>query len=1634
MTTHSPEETERWIDLSAYGMAVKEVVLPSKNSILLLTGGDPHADALKELGYERRQNGTWIRKSADINPRNYQKRFPLMKMAQMPLSQIVEYIDKPSATQPADIVQEDLPVEKLVGLNRNEMMVFEDEKGIRYVKHQYGKRLLETDNSSYQPPQFLRSPESSMLLGCADGFLFTRSKFAAEPFADLSTFAAAVGAANADVFREAVHAAVAKNIMKDKSQRLEDRYIQALEYRKLLAGMDIPHLDDTTLLMVARRLMGMDKDLIGESVACNGDHSGLFGKLLPERGVATADRPFDATVLVDFPRSSKEAAETMIHRKAGGITISVIDAKTPNKAHKILEQLAQIVDIDNALYVGPEAGGPRLIVVSQVVPEPRKTYEFREFSSASELWTFASVSVTTRSHAIEAVKSGLSDTADLTAAAAYISQNALQIPYASASRLAEPTLHVPKELKESTNKALDRLVSTVGDVDAFVAREFGFDEKRLGELLSPEQVDALGLAVLNERRDRATLNADGAGAGKGRWNMALVKRAIQQGKKVILLTEAVTNLADLMRDAKHLGMLDMLSPVIMNDGAKLIDESTGLPFEMMSSDLLDEGIANREWPRGVNLVLGTFSQLNRGSDHDRALWLEAVVDENTAVLGDEIHNAASLASNTSKNVGAAIDKAGSVFMSSATHAHSTQMVAFYNRLLPPGIDKDEVRAMMVRGGENFQEVLTAMLVADGVMVRRELDVTDREFKQSVDFENLDRNKALMDQAAIIISEMTALSGSLDKVVDEHNANEDNRRDGFEMKKMGIGASLHHMIRLFDAALMAKTVGNAAVQTLKDGGKPVVLVDNTIHALLEEALKYHGGRAPDFKDVFTRVLKQIGKVSIVRNKLGVEEGSATTSITLENGEVLMLPSPIDQDALDEAAVEAEFEGDAQFVEEPGTDIAEDRRRVDLVEENPAFNSDIARIQMLIEQFPDMPATAIDIVKNTIKEAGYTCGEITGRQLEVGPDGLVRLRQDRDRMVVKNGFNSGEFDGLIINSAGTTGSDLHASERFADQRRRHFHVLQAPDKINKEIQSYGRVSRRGAVVNALIHFHSSGLPYKVRLDSMRNNKLRFTSATVTGDRQTNLLMEGIPDLINGVGDRVVWNYAQKRPDLVEKLHLTSKFFPENDNGGEKAVEVLAEKLAEGKENETNYEREKREEKQMKIDAIRRNSHLANDFLSRLALLPVGYQEKVLRELGSEYELAIEEMNAKGENPLRPREIPGIVHVVKQRLFEGSEDAVIESAFDGPLHLIDVDIERVADPITSDQVMDMIDASSGEHSDCLRMIKEAMKHRDAYLRPYLPRNATSVEDAMLAGNATVINMVNNMHDLHEAIEGMKPGRQIDFVMPDGETVKAIVTRVVGYPGFEHLASSYSVTLAVPGEIQFIRHSMTSIIKEQPVFERDENKKTIRFLSKPGLEGADYESILSSFDQATGRRRVPAKILTSNLYSAVRVAAQFNIGQLVSYVDVNGKRQRGVLINKTAEKKLEKASIRVEGNKAIRYALVSASVELNSSPYGTKNSVIITPVDKSTFYLRLPEPKKVGGKVKWPTAAYRDLFERIEKVDRLERVVVKSVDDLDNALSILTEAGFMKSMYASAKHRDRLKVFEEDQQHEAKMAGGMR
>lgn len=1636
-------ELERWLDLSAYGLKLKRVTLPSGTRIILIAqGGDAYAEQLKELKMTRKEDtGTWYSTDTAPNPRAWMRKFPKMQMVMIPSS---EYEEVHTLGAGSSIPVVEVPVEKLrtLGLNRTSQMIFEDEAGVRFIKQQFNKRTIETETSHYTEQQFLRASNPQMLVGCAEGFLLTIEKHPNEDFAAFDTFLATVGASKEE-FSVAVSDAINRKLNNPELTSMSDRFTKAYELRQMLAAANVPVNEEHDTLILARRLIGMDKDLIGETVFSNSTNPTLLKKLLPERGVAIAENARDASFLIDFAESSKAAAETILSRRDGGTTVSIIPVKTTATATKMVETLAQIATIENAAIVTKDAGGPKLIV-SSVKGNPEPTFNLREIDNVGDLWSWASVVTTTRSHAIELFKSGLTTDADLTAASAYISKNAQQIPYASASKTGEPTLLVGKEIKEATNQALDRLLSTYTDVDALVAREYGFEKSKLGDYLSPEQIDGLALTVSAQDRGRAVLNADGAGAGKGRWNMANVKREISKGRVCLLLTEGPQNFSDLMRDAKHLDMLDKLNVAILNKGVQVIDESTGQPFKTVDHSAMELALATGNWPEGVNLVVGSFSQFNSSDEqHRRVSWLRSVMSANSGVevafLGDEIHNAATLTSNTSANIAEAIDNAVSVYMSSATHAHTTQMSAFYSRLLPEGIDTEELRSMMVRGGETFQEVLTNMLVADGVMFRRERNVMDMEFRQSVDHANIVRNKGTMDQLATIIYEMAKLSGAIDDMVEEHNHRGDNVRDGVEMKKMGIGGPLHLMARLFDAALMAETVGNAAVETLQNGGKPVVLVDNTIHALLEEGLKLHGGRAPDFKDVLLRILSQIGKVTIVREPRGPLIDAVANRPAL--------PAPeVDHDDEDELAMQSQFDGEAAevVIREDDTDevAAAQREEVNLAVENADVRTNVRSIQMLIETFPDLPASAIDVVKNTLRRAGYSCGEITGRQLEVGIDNLVRPRSDadRDRVRTKNAFNSGELDAILINSAGSTGIDLHAGYRFKDKRQRHFHILQAPDKIQKEIQAIGRVSRFGEVVKPLIHFHSSGLPYKVRLDSMRNNKLRFASATISGSRETMLLMQGIPDLINEVGDGVVWDYAHKRPDLVARLCLTRKFFPADAEENANQVEELVARIAEGKDDETEYQKGIREQQQMRIDAIRRNNHLANDFLSRLALLPVDYQEKTLRDLGAEYELAIEELNNKGINPLRPRELPGVVHVIGQpRVLQGAADAVAVSAFDGPVHLVNVEIERIADPISSEEVMTAVDDGSSEYSAVRRRVHSVLANRDRHIQPYLPRGAASVEDALLQGNANIHWLVKSMGDLSDAVEALVPGREVDYIIGQDEKVQAIITGIRMNSSAAHLMSSYQITVAVPGETKFLTSNLTSFVQEQPIYHVTDDGKKNGFNVRPGLEGNDYEKIIAKFDDATARKRIPAKLLTTNIFHAVRMATQSRLGQLVSYVDVEGRRHRGVIVNtKNAEKRLERISIRLNSREVIWHALTVAHVECNSADFGSKNSIIITPTGTGEYFLRLPPPPDAGKRrVKPKSPAYQALYEQTEEVGaKLHRIRLRNKDELEAALDVVMDPdwGGVNAFYVSAKHRKLLNIPENENEMEYKIAGGMR
>lgn len=1528
----------KWLDLTAYGMKLHLAVMPSKKHVLLLDKvPDEHVDAVIKLGFKKRKTGdAWIMETAIVNTGGFMRAFPKLVVREHAVGEYVIKIEAPRsdatvAQSEALISASDIADEKFLGYNRQGQKVVEKGDN-RFFVDARGRHIQENGLAGGNAGLFLRAPDADTFAMCAEGFVETAVKtHGTSNSIDIESFMNVMGVdpSRKSELVDEINAAALRFVGRRSIKSLHERFLVSLNISRALEKYDLGGGANLDQLIMARRLLGSDRDLLGNSIFLSGAKPEFFDPFKP-KAVRAAEDIDDANFFLSFAKNEAEALADLEGRKTGSMTVSFIPVADKQAAEAVLAKMAKFGPVEAAALTRLGQSRNHLVVTS-LIGDPSEVPEITEVKDEAEFWSWASVTVSDRGRSMESVRTGLASSADLTSAT--MAQNSHQVPYKSASRTAEPITMVPKELDEATRSALHRLVSSFEDVDKRVAMECGIPLDELGERLSPEQIDGVGLAIHAEERGRAFLFADNTGVGKGRALMALVKRAAIQGRKVLVLSEKEVNLSDLMRDLKHIDGLKDIKPVVMNANATLIDEATGKPFEVGDRTILEQAIKDQTWPDEIPVIFGTYSQFNQDPEvSPRSAWLRNVVDEETLVVGDEIHVAASGTSNISENIAHAIEASGPPVLSSATFAGDARAMPFFERLFPYGMSGTEIAAMMRKGGEPFMEVVSSMLVTDGVMIRREKDMSKLEISQHIDTERLDRNRQHMDALAAVFGEMALLSGEMDRVVNARNNTEGNILKGIQMKRMGFGSPLYTMTRLFTAALTAELAAERAITALQNGEKPVVLVENTIQGILKDAA-LAGGDAPDFKDVMRRVLGQLTKMSYAN-----EDGSVD--------------------------------------------------RVDAADGNTGVQAMLARINGLIDQLPDLPASAIDVVKGKIRDAGFSCGEITGRVLEV-VDGKVVNRKSRNITKTKNGFNSGEIDALIINSSGSTGIDLHASKRFKDQRRRVMIELQGPAYVLKQIQAYGRISRYDEVVPSRIEVLTSGLPVEIRLAAMRNQKLRRLSANVTSNRDSKFLTQNIPDLINPVGDQVVSKYAEMRPDLVRKLCLSYA-----DESGQVKVPGTEDLAID--ENTLDNERS------------------ANEFMARLALLSTEYQEKVLNELTAEYRLHIEELEARGENPLRPKELEGMVHIRENNLFEGKEDSASNTAFDGPMHIRDVVIERVVESLRSDRLMEAVELGSEQAGFIEGAIKNLTKSTDVYLEPYMPKDCRSVEEALAKNNSSILKIKKDIEVTAEALGILMPGREVEMIHGlDGEKTSAIITCVhVPAPAYQHLRSQYVVELAIPGQTRISAVRLSTLLQDMKVATFDKNGD-VKFNVSDGLTGSNYDKILDRFEGASAKKLTPAKILSTNIFRAVRLATKYNLGQMVSYVDSDGNRHRGVLVKKNFEANLAKLPVRIDGIDQIVNALTDKNAKVTSSSTNAKSALTISPLGRDGWQLNIPAPRNSRTGRKWPTEEFKALYDSGKlNADTQSYVGIHCVDDLKDVLGVLSRAG-ISTFYVDAKYR---------------------
>ncbi len=673
--------------------------------------------------------------------------------------------------------------------------------------------------------------------------------------------------------------------------------------------------------------------------------------------------------------------------------------------------------------------------------------------------------------------------------------NQFQVPYRSRSAAASDGALVPVNMDAAIQKALDRLVEEVGDLDQYVMDKLGYKSKaELFDAFMGLQIDAIAAAIYNIENGQGVIIADQTGIGKGRQAAAIIRYAVKHDKVPIFVTVKPDLFTDMFNDLADIGSRD-IHPFVLNKDESIKDKD-GKPLYANDKNrhgaVLRQIAATGELPKGRNALFMTYSQINTENVQREAVGRVA---QGAIFVLDESHNAGG-SSNTGEFVRGVLASAQGVTYLSATYAkRPDNMPVYFKTALSAAVDSiDQLVDAMDAGGLPLQTVVSNLLTETGQLFRRERDFGGVEIRTDVDTASREKHEGMSDSATEALRAIVHADHLFHlhiKELDKKMRREGRRSGGAgnNASKKGIdhtefSAVVHNFVRQMLLALKVDTAAERAIQALKNGEKPVIALENTMGSFLGEYVKENklGEGAEltdyDFRTVLNRALRRTRRIK-VRDEFG---NDVIQEVPLEE-----LPPPV------YAAYEA-----AQEV--------------------------IDNLEL------DLPASPIDWIRHRLEKAGYFVKEITGREWKVdygqAVPKLARIgsAEADDRWNTRDEFNSGKLDALILNVAGSTGISLHASEKFLDQSRRHMIVAQPMLDINIFVQMLGRVHRTGQVVPPRYTILNVDLPAEKRPTAVLAGKMKKLNANVSSNTESATSIDA-PDILNKYGDQVVAEYMNE-----------------------------------------------------------------------------------------------------------------------------------------------------------------------------------------------------------------------------------------------------------------------------------------------------------------------------------------------------------------------------------------------------------------------------------------------------------------------------------------------------------------------------
>jgi hypothetical protein len=1193
-----------------------------------------------------------------------------------------------------------------------------------------------------------------------------------------------------------------------------------------------------------------------------------------------------------------------------------------------------IVDIDGNLTGTPGAPPQRIIVVGSKNATPGHgglPASLPYVTDYESLWSWGD-------SIVESIKKPGSVAASMRGAVATdstVEVNEFQAPYVPTSMLSDPAMMVPRNMASPLRRAMLEVLREHPHIDDYLGEQLQMTNEDLKESFSAEQADAIVLGLKRLETGLGFMEADQTGVGKGRVLAGIAASRALQKQPVVFLTEKAELFTDFWRDIEDIGAARLFQNIfIMNNDATITSTMTGdIIAKSAPRDVVEKTLRSMEFPPNVDIVFATYSQFNRdpikaiknsaaninltsgirtalsakakkmsdwanknrAQDNKKALkevsveaydvltdadvlptlpmealkplWIGKCVTDALLIM-DESHVASGQESQTNLNVIHAVMRAKSVLYSSSTFARDGEAMGIYRRLFPDSVDVEGLQETLKKGGEPLQEALTAMLGDDGALVRREHDLSMLKFEMVPDIKRTKRNEKAADQLAEILSLMTALSRETreytdaiseemrDKLKDLHTDIDGNVSVGEDVlnsigvvQRSPIGNSLYTIMRTFVTILKTDLAAEEAVEAMRQGQKPVLVITHTMEAEINRSVERVMTSGDFQKTDDGIILEQPGFQRILLDTL-----ESLLQVKLDGKDLEMTKSA-------------------------------------------KFSEIIREIEKKIMQFPNMPTSPIDVLRQAIEKAGYSVAELSGRKKRVTYMANNKIMvspispKERKKAIVR--FNNGDAQAMILTGAGSTGISLHASPRFINQNQRVLIEVEVAEDVVARTQFFGRVNRNGQLSHPIIKTLSSNLPAENRVLALNNNKMRKMSASVTGDRNNAALTKDIADILNTLGNKVAINFLQARPELAIKLDVNLPEKTEDEDG----------------------------------EFIIYGDKYVKELFFRLILLRVVDQRAIIDELTTEFTNLVSELDAIGENPLRPKFYDVNAVKVKSEILEivsqasdvetdddlaeygglsvSKKDAkkhVRKSTFDHPVNISEIEYTVTFEPMPVKTIhkeikigravleKKTIENYGDDMNDLLQSNPDAffnnlcdiiLDRKDVLMNDALSKKHANVAAALADESWNLVKSIQwKADELVNVLSSMRIGSTFEFIDKEsGEEVKhaIVVGMTVPKEFLAHYSGRYEIDYVTPGSRRVKRSSAAALLKMDGFKIHDQfNEATLT---------AYRERKAGSYD-------VSRSVLDGNLFRAAEMSLQAGVGTQAMYTDSHGMSHRAVVL----------------------------------------------------------------------------------------------------------------------------------------------